>query len=69
VSDTRAHMQPCVYCASVISVHDDGLNSSSSKQNCDVQTSEQVGYAVPESVWSRIFHSKQEVKAQKVQAY
>lgn len=62
-------MQPNVYsCASMASLHEDGHNSSARKQNCDVKTSEQFGYALPESVWSSRFHSKQEVKAQKVHA-
>ena len=66
---THAYMQPYVYYyASMTSVHEDGHNSSARKQNCDVKTSEQVGYAVPESVWNSRFHSKQEVKAQKVHA-
>ena len=69
LSETYARMRPCVYSyASMTLVHEDGLNSSASKQNCLVPTSEQIGYAEPESVWSSMFHSKQEVKAQKVHA-
>jgi hypothetical protein len=49
-------------------MHKGGHNSSASEQNCVIQTSEQVGYAVSKSVWSSMFRAKQEVKAQKVHA-
>ena len=52
-------MHICSLVCTAAQVHKDGHNSSASKQNCDVQTSEQVGYAVLESVWSSMFNSKQ----------